>query len=75
MKHLRIIAGSIVVAIAIMMAGSTAISQLNVRVNTRDHPRHVVVHHRQHARVRVNVPERRPVVLQHDDRRAPERRY
>jgi hypothetical protein len=75
MKHLRGIAASLVVALAIMMAASTASSQLNIRVNTQTHPRHVLVHHpRQHARVRMHVAERRPDMVRHDDRRIPERR-
>lgn len=79
MKHLRGIASGLVIAIAIMMAGSTAISQLNIRVNTQPRPRHVVVHHpRQHMRARVVVPERRHIVVQRDERRderrGPERR-
>jgi hypothetical protein len=74
MKHLRGIAGSLVIAIAIMMAVSTASSQLNIRVNTQNRPRHVVVHHpRRHARVRIHVAERRPEVVRHDDRSMPER--
>jgi hypothetical protein len=79
MKHLRGIASSLIVAIAIMMAGSTAISQLNIRVNTEPRPRRVVVHHpREHVRARVYVPQRRHAVVQRnerrDDRRGPERR-
>ena len=74
MKHLRGIASGLVIAIAIMMAASTASSQLNIRVNTQNRPRHEVIHHpRQHARVRIHVAERRPDVVRHDDRRMPER--
>ncbi len=70
MKNLRGIASSLIIAIAIMMAGSTAISQLNIRVNTEPRPRRVVVHHpRAHMRARVYVPQRRHVVVQRDERR------
>ena len=83
MKHLRVIASSLVIAIAIMMAGSTAMSQLQIRVNTEPRPRRVVVHHpREHMRARVYVPQRRHAVVQRDvrrddrrdDSRGPERR-
>jgi hypothetical protein len=83
MKHVRGIASGLVIAIALMMAGSTAISQLNIRVNTNPRPRHVVVHHpREHVRVRVRAQERHPAIERqydrhddrHDNQRGTERR-
>jgi hypothetical protein len=69
MTHLRGIASGLVIAIALMMAGSTAISQLNIRVNSNPRPRHVVVHHpRGHVRVRVRAQERHPAIERHYDR-------
>lgn len=71
MRHLRLIAASIVFAMAGMMFVSPANSQIRIRVNSEHrgrhhyyyHPRHVVYHHRhvfnhhrhEGVRVRLNV--------------------
>ena len=71
MRHLRIIAASLVIAIAGMMFASPASSQISIRVNPEHrarhhvyyHPRHVAYHHRhvvyrhrhEGVRVRLNV--------------------
>jgi hypothetical protein len=71
MKHLRVIAASLVIAIAGIMFGATASSQINIQVNPQHRTRHLIVHHpRNRVHVRVYVPERRRVVRHHQEHRA-----
>lgn len=71
MKRIRGIAISLVIALAAMMVGSTASSQIDIHVHPEHRARHHIVHHpRNRVNVRVDVPVHRRVVRHHDERRA-----
>ena len=60
MRSLRILAISLVIAIAGMMVVSPAISQISIRVNPEHRERHRVFYHHRHV-----VYHPRPVVYHH----------
>jgi len=62
MKHVRILAGGLLVALASVVFVATAASQIQKHENPGPPPRHhIVSHHRSRARVSLRVPVRHPV--------------
>jgi len=69
MKHIRILAGGLLVAIASVLFVATAASQIEKHENPGPPPRHHVVnHHRNHEKVNFRAPVRHPVEKKHPER-------
>lgn len=74
MKHVHVLAGSLIIALACLMFASTAVSQIQKR-ETPEHPtKHQVVRHpRSRARVSLRAPVRHRVEKKHPEPRHEER--